>query len=209
MGKLQEFLLENLPNCQFKIDDYNKKMRIEINNLLMFRTNFAGEPDNFNNTARQFNVAISDEIEKVLSESDKTIRIHHLGMKKNKKTGLEEPIINEQTGEPEIVIPYINVKVKMGGQFPPIVKLFTEYRGDRSCTDLNEDTIACLDHAHIITADCIINVTESNRNPGHYVCYLQRLYAIQEKRVEFDGKYDDWLSGGTEDEDGDPESSDN
>lgn len=201
MSKLQEFLLQNIPNCKFKIDEFENKIRIEVDNMLMFRTNFAGEPDNFGNTARQFNLAITDEIEQFLINNSKTIRIHHLGMVKNKKTGVEEPKINEQTGEPEIVIPYINVKVKMGSAYPPIVKLFTEYRGERSCTDLNEDTIACLDHAHIITASCSINATESNRSPGHYVCYLQKLYAIQEKRVEFDGKYDDWMAGENDDED--------
>jgi len=185
MTNLMRFLIENLPNCKFKFDDYSKHANLEVGNMLMFWTNFAGEADNFGNSARNFNLAISEELKEAIEKTDKKIRINELGGKKNEETGEVDPIIY-----------YINVKVKMEGAFPPIIKLHTDYKGERTVKDLDADTVACLDHAKIITADCNIRISESSRNPGRYVCYLKRLYAIQEKRVDFDGKYDDWLSEG-------------
>lgn len=189
MTGLMKFLLENLPNCTFKFDDYQKHANLEVGNMLMFWTNFAGEANQFGNDARNFNLAISEDLKKHLEQSGKKVRIHELGGKKDEETGEVEPIIY-----------YINVKVKMDGAFPPVIKLHTDYRGERSVKDLDSDTVSCLDHAKIITADCNIRISESTKNPGHFVCYLKKLYAIQEKRVEFDGKYDDWLDGEPEQE---------
>lgn len=183
MTGLMKFLIENLPNSKFKFDDFSKHANLEVGEMLMFWTNFAGEANQFGNDARNFNLAISEELKDILEKSGKKVRIHELGGKKDEETGEVDPIIY-----------YINVKVKMDGAFPPVIKLYTDYRGERSCTELSEDTVACLDHAKIITADCNIRISESTKNPGHFVCYLKRLYAIQEKRVEFDGKYDDWMN---------------
>lgn len=182
MTNLQKFLLENLGKCEFKFNDYGKSAVLEVNNLLMFWTNFAGEKNRFGNDARNFNVVISEELKNAIESTGKVVKIHQMG------TG-----VNEETGEEEPIVYSLNVKVKMDGPYPPNVRLFTDYRGNKSFKDLTEETIACLDHAHIISADCIIKFSESKAKENHYVCYLQKLYVIQEKRVEFDGKYDDWL----------------
>lgn len=182
MTNLHKFLYENSGNCKFIFENGTTSAKLTINDSLLFWTNFAGEPNRFGNTARNFNVVISEEVKEWLDKSGKIVKIHQMGGEKNEETGEVEPIVYS-----------INVKVKMQGPYPPEIRLFTEYRGQKSFQDLTEETLACLDHAHIVSSDCIINLKESRDKPGHYLCYLQKLYAIQEKRVEFDGKYDSWL----------------
>ena len=184
MTNLQKFLLENAPNCKFNYEAKEHSAKLEIKNLLMFWTNFSGKPNRFNNDARNFNAVITPEVIGWLEKTGKTVKIHQ-----NPPDGK-----NPETGEPEESVYSLNVKVKMDGPYPPLVRLFTDYRGEKKFEDLTEATVGCLDGATIISADCIINLSESKQKPGHYVCYLEKLYAIQEKRVEFDGKYDDWLN---------------
>lgn len=183
MTNLQKFLIEHTPKCQFKYDTREHSAKLEIKNLLMFWTNFSGKPNRFNNDARNFNAVITPEVMKWFEETGKIVKVHQ-----NPPEGK-----NPETGEEEESVFSINVKVKMDGPYPPLVRLFTDYRGNKTHVDLTEETVGCLDGATIISADCIINLSESKQKPGHYVCYLEKLYAIQEKRVEFDGKYDDWL----------------
>lgn len=181
MSNLTKFLSSNLLNGKFKLVAGSNAATLECGNISMFWTNFSGKPNQWGNDARTFNLAITDDVVNWFKEAGLAVRIHEVGGK-----------VNEETGEQEDLIKYINVKVQMTGPFPPVVKLFTEYRGEKSITDLNEDTISVLDHCKIISADCILRISESKKNPGHYVCYLKKLYVIHEKRVEFDGKYDDW-----------------
>ena len=185
MSNLTKFLEEAVTKTKFKLTpSSNGAYLLECEDIAMFWTNFAGKPNKFNNTAKVFNMAVTDEVISWFNQVGLAVRIHEVGGK-----------TNEETGETEPLIKYINVKVQMSGQYPPEVVIFSYLNGQKDKqTPLNEDTISCLDHCKMIGADCMIRISESKASPGHYVCYLKKLYVRKETVVEFSGKYDDWMN---------------
>lgn len=80
----------------------------------------------------------------------------------------------------------------MESAYPPVVKLFSEYKGKKTQRVLDEESIGELDRVDIRTADCKIHSYSSKKFPGKVTGYLQTLFVVQEPNVIFGGKYDDW-----------------
>lgn len=168
------------------MDAQNTKMTfhqdgsIEIMDAIILWPNFRGEADRFNNSARNFNVALNDEMANQLAE---------LGIK-IRTVNVEE--IRDDADMPA-VLPFINVKVNFNSKKPPVVTLFSEYNGKRTRNNLNEDTVGELDAVYIQTCGLIARPYESKNFPGKRTLYLQTLKVIQEPSANFGGKFDDWM----------------
>lgn len=174
MSKIIEQSLEALKNSEFI---FQNPTTLEVRNAVMIWTNFEGKPNRFGNTAKNFNLVINEELKAALeSNPENEFNIHHIGGE-----GTDDPIMY-----------FINVKVNMESAYPPVVTLFTDFRGVKSHTALDRTTIQCLDRVNIVSADCILNLYESRMHPGKISAYLKKLNVIQGKESAFGGKYDEW-----------------
>lgn len=174
MSRLIENSLEELSKSEFIFRD---NRTLEVRNAVLIWTNFQGKANRFGNTTKNFNLVINEEVKAAL-EQDPTreFTIHSIGGE-----GTDDPIMY-----------FINVKVNMTSAYPPVVTLYTDFRGQKSRTALDDTTIECLDHINIESADCIINLYESKMHPGKVSGYLRKLNVIQNKESAFGGKYDEW-----------------
>ena len=174
MSRLIENSLEELSKSEFIFHD---NRTLEVRNAVLIWTNFQGKANLFGNTTKNFNLVINEEVKAAL-EQDPTreFTIHSIGGE-----GTDDPIMY-----------FINVKVNMTSAYPPVVTLYTDFRGQKSRTSLDDTTIECLDHINIESADCIINLYESKMHSGKVSGYLRKLNVIQNKESEFGGKYDEW-----------------
>ena len=174
MSRLIENSLEELSKSEFIFHD---NRTLEVRNAVLIWTNFQGKANRFGNTTKNFNLVINEEVKAAL-EQDPTreFTIHSIGGE----------------GTDDRIMYYINVKVNMTSAYPPVVTLYTDFRGQKSRTSLDDTTIECLDHINIESADCIINLYESKMHPGKVSGYLRKLNVIQNKESEFGGKYDEW-----------------
>ena len=174
MSRLIENSLEELSKSEFIFHD---NRTLEVRNAVLIWTNFKGKANRFGNTTKNFNLVINEEVKAAL-EQDPTreFTIHSIGGE-----GTDDPIMY-----------LINVKVNMTSAYPPVVTLYTDFRGQKSRTSLDDTTIECLDYINIESADCIINLYESKMHPGKVSGYLRKLNVIQNKESEFGGKYDGW-----------------
>lgn len=174
MSKVVENALKAVEDSIFNFIDDGRS--IEVTNAHIFWTNFRGEANKFGNTARTFNLALSPEMAIML---------------RNQGWRIRESIQEYDDGNK--ILYFVNIKVNMNSNYPPILNLYSEFKGRRSCRPLNGESIGELDRVDIQSADCIINVYESNQFPGRLSGYLKKLNVIQEPDMEFGGKYDDWL----------------
>lgn len=174
MSKIIEQSLEALKNSEFI---FLTPSTLEVRNAVMIWTNFEGKANRFGNTTKNFNLVINEELKAALeSNPEKEFNIHHIG--------------GEGTEDPEMY--FINVKINMNSAYPPVVTLYTDYRGVKSHTALDDVSIQCLDHIVIDSADCKLNLYESKMHPGHVSAYLKDLKVIQCKETAYGGKYDAW-----------------
>ena len=174
MSRLIENSLEELSKSEFIFHD---NRTLEVRNAVLIWTNFQGKANRFGNTTKNFNLVINEEVKAAL-EQDPTreFTIHSIGGE-----GTDDPIMY-----------FINVKVNMTSAYPPVVTLYTDFRGQKSRTSLDDTTIECLDHINIESADCIINLYESKMHPGKVSGYYRKLNVIQHEESEVGGKYDEW-----------------
>lgn len=162
--------IEAVKKSQFIINPDNGL--IEIRNAYIFWTNFEGRKDQWGNDARNFNVAVSPEMADILASNGWRVRDYG----------------NEDQG----MIYFINVKINMRSTYPPIVTVFSTFRGKRSRTSLTEETLLELDRMDIESSDLIINPWSSKQSEGKVTGYLRTLNVIKEEDVIFGGRYDDW-----------------
>lgn len=170
MSKTVERAIQAVEDSKFVFKDQNT---LEILDAFIFWTNFKGEANKFGNKARTFNLAVNEEVANILQENGWRVR----------------PI---QDGEGTTLY-FVNIKVNMNSPYPPLVTLFSEFRGRRTRRSLDVENVGELDRIDIQSADCVINAYESKMYPGKVTGYLKKLHIIQEPDVEFGGKYDDWL----------------
>lgn len=157
---------------------FNDRGGFEVRNAYIFWTNFRGEANKFGNSARNFNLAVTPEVGKLLIQNGWRVR--------------ERPLdINEPT--PDTMLYFINIKVNMNSKNPPIVSLYSEFRGKRNKRALEIESIGELDRIDILQCDFEVNAYESPQFPGKITGYLKKLNAIQVPDIEFGGKYDDWM----------------
>lgn len=171
---MSNVIQEGLKKVQETKFIFNDRGGFEVRNAYIFWTNFRGEANKFGNSARNFNLAITPEVGKMLLENGWRVRERELD-------GSDE------------VLYFINIKVNMNSITPPILSLYSEFRGKRTKRALDIESVGELDRIDILECDCVINAYESPQFPGKITGYLQKLNAIQVPDIEFGGKYDDWL----------------
>lgn len=169
MSKTVDRALEAVQKSKFNFDG----PIIEVQEAFIFWTNFAGRENKFGNKARTFNLALLPEAADELNKRGWRVR--------------------DLENDEGVKLYFVNVKVNMTSQMPPLITLFTKYRGKRSRRTLDIETVGELDRTQFESADCIINSFESRQFPGKITGYLRKLNVIQEPDLEFGGKYDDWM----------------
>ena len=177
----------------------------EVKNAVTIFNNFSGRPNNFNNTSKYCNLVLNEQglqLFQNLTLADGTplkVKIHQYPSDDQLK------VIKEQTGEDIPPLFYINIKVNMGGKYPPVVKLYSkkQVRDDEGKivevtppqTTLSEETIGCLDQANIERMDIAFSVRESSAlqaKKEHWsVQYLQKMNAKIVIIPDFGGDWDD------------------
>lgn len=184
MANVVEQGLEKVKETKFIFDD---RGGFEVRNAYIFWTNFRGEENKFGNAARNFNMAVSPEVGKILLEKGWRVRERAL---------YNEGYMPEAVAagdEPNPLLFFINIKVNMNSKNPPIISLYSEFRGKRTKRALEIESIGELDRMDIAECDFSVNPYESPQFPGKITGYLKKLNAIQVPDIEFGGKYDDWL----------------
>lgn len=171
MSNLTIWANEQLSNSTFINDD----RRFEVRNAVIIFKNFRGETNKFGNSSRVFGLVISEEEAGYL-----------------KSRGFNVKVMGGENTD-DIPMYFITVKVKMDSAYPPIVTVFSDFKGQKSRRTLNDENIGELDRIRFTSADCIINCVKSKVDPSKTSGYLQKLNVIQEIVPEFGGKYDDWM----------------
>lgn len=177
MSKLIDNALEAVQNSQFYFKDNHT---LEVQNAVIIWTNFRGEANRFGNTARTFNLVLTEPVAEELDSQKWRVRSVDSGNV-------------DENGNP-ILIKFVNIKVNIDSAYPPTVTLYTEYNGKKSRKTLDKDTIGELDRADIKMVDCVVNAYVSKKFPDHVTGYLKKMNVVQEPDVVFGGKYDDWDS---------------
>lgn len=183
MSNILMLAAQEVQKCQFI---FNDNRTIEVRNAFIFWTNFSGKPNMYGNSARTFNLAVPEEAAKELSRTGWRVRekVAVAGVNEN---GELDPSLDQK-------VYFVNIKVNMDGERPPKICVFSEFRGKKSRRELDSENVGELDRMVIETCDCTINSYESPRFPGKKTGYLRQLYVIQDKAVEYNGKYDDWMN---------------
>jgi hypothetical protein len=167
---------------------FNDRGGFEVRNAYIFWRNFEGRRNQFGNDARNFNLAVTPEAGKILVENGWRVRERYYDDIFDDKNKNSKANVN-----PENVLYFINVKVNMNVKTPPIISLYSEFKGQKSKRALDIESIGELDKIEIEQCDLIVNAYESSQFKGKITGYLQKLNAIQSSDIEFGGRYDDWL----------------
>lgn len=167
---------------------------LEIRDAVLLFTNFSGQKNQWGNASKNFNIVLTPELKDFLEtyspREGSTLRAN-IHKYPSQAAGTDD----------DPCLYYINVKVNMDSEFPPLVTLYTrkqttEADGSVSLKNgkvsLQDATIGCLDRTDMDRADCKVNVKESKANPGNAVFYLRQLNVIQTIVPDFGGAYEDW-----------------
>ena len=185
MSKLVENALERVQKTTWGLD----RGVLEIRDAVLIFTNFSGQANRFGNTSKNFNVVLPADLKQFLEEN---VALHvNIHKYPQNAAGIDD----------DPCLYYINVKVNMDTDFPPIVTLFTNKQTTgpdgsislkKGRVSLEDATIGCLDRVDMERADCKLNLKESKANPGNAVFYLRQLNVIQTIVPDFGGIYEDW-----------------
>lgn len=177
----------------------------EVKNAVTIFNNFSGRPNNFNNTSKYCNLVLNEQGLQLFQNltlpdgSPLKVKIHQYPSDDQLKA------IKDQTGEEIPPLFYINIKVNMGGKYPPVVKLYSkkQVRDEQGRikeeippqVTLTEETIGCLDQANIERMDIAFSVRESTAlqaKKEHWsVQYLQKMNAKIVIIPDFGGDWED------------------
>lgn len=188
---------EKALNSQIIVKETNGKLRLEIRNASILWPDFSGKITQYHKILgekRSFNIVLNDEMIDVLKEIENTrgiqFKLHTTDMYS------AQDVAN---GMEQVKIYYINVKVNINNDYPPIITLFSQmkdqktdaYKKDKNT--LTGDAINNLDMAFIVDADCELNIYQSNPNSSFVSAYLKKLYVLQEVQEDLGGgRWDDW-----------------
>lgn len=189
MSKATEIAYENAQKSVFRFTDNHT---IEVENASILWPDFTGRVTPYHKVLgekRTFNLVLNDAMLQALAEwqtaTGVKFNIHPVNVYSDNDVKVK--------GVQQIVMYYINVKVNMDNEYPPIVKLFTTYGDKKSSCLLNRDTIGQLDAIDIEEADIVLNCYTSQMHPDCCSAYLKKAYVIQSPQVpDFGGKFDDW-----------------
>ena len=166
---------------------------LEIRDAVLIFTNFSGQKNQWGNASKNFNVVLSSDLKEFLEECQLKDKSLHVNIHKYPQSAAgtdDDPCLF-----------YINVKVNMESEFPPMVTLYTNKQTTgpdgslvlkKGRVSLEDATIGCLDRTDMDRADCKLNLKESKANPGNAVFYLRQLNVIQTIVPDFGGAYEDW-----------------
>lgn len=171
--------LDRVRKSEFIVDNPENPRVLEIRNAVLVFTNFAGRSNKFGNCQKQFNIVVDEK-----TKDD---------LKNRKLGGLDiniHSIDPKEPGDPTLY--FINVKVNMLVQFPPIVTLYTDYNGQKRKNSLDDATIGCLDRVDMKRCDVKLNVRESKTRQGWGIFYLRQFNCIQEINPDFGGAYEEY-----------------
>jgi len=183
MSSVIQLGLEKVEETKFI---FNDRGGFEVRNAYIFWTNFRGEANKFGNAARNFNLAVPKNVALILLDNGWRVRERSITPEVGKKLLPGESVSEE-------ILYFINIKVNMNSTTPPIVSLYSEFRGKRTKRALDIESIGELDRVDILECDFEVNAYESPAFPGKITGYLKKLNAIMVPDIEFGGKYDDWL----------------
>lgn len=173
MSKYKEEALKNLKNSEFILGPKT----LEVRNASIVYHNFAGNPDDWGNTARTFNLVVNPEVADELLKRGFKVR--------------QTPVNKEDPDSPNIL--HISVKISLESNYPPLIKLYPICDGERKKPKiLKGNKVDILDRVNFESIDVKINLYESPKFKGKVTGYLQELRGIQIVESDFGGKYDDW-----------------
>lgn len=187
MSKATEVAYENAKQSTFQFLNGNK---IEVTNASILWPDFTGRVTKYHKNLgekRSFNLVLNDDMVKALAD---------LQARTGAKFGIRQANVYSENdiqskGVQQIVLYYINVKVNMESQIPPIVNLFTEFNGKVSKTTLNAATIGQLDSIDMENVGVVINCYTNQFDPERCTAYLTKLYVKQSPQTpEFNGMFD-------------------
>lgn len=166
---------------------------LEIREAVLLFTNFSGQKNQWGNASKNFNIVLPNDLKEFLEECQLRDKSLHVNIHKYPQ--------NAAGTDDDPCLYYINVKVNMDSEFPPIVTLYTnrqktnefgQLEMKKSHNSLDDATIGVLDRCDMERADCKLNLKESKANPGNAVFYLRQLNVIQTVIPDFGGAYEDW-----------------
>ena len=149
---------------------------LEIDNAVIIWKNFSGKANRFGNSNRHFNVVVNKEVADELT----------------KKGVLVHPYFPEEKNVGDPLFYSFDVKINFESNYPPLVTVYTEYNGIKTHNAIGLDSLAALDTISFESADCIVNIYSSTKNPGKASAYLRKLNVIHRQVDEFGGKYSKW-----------------
>lgn len=177
MAKKIEIAFEALKDSEFV---WHTDRLLEADNAVILWPNFSGREDRFGNSQRIFKLCVSEELAADMIKQGFNVR------------NVEVNAIHDDKDQP-VKLNFVNVVVNMNSAYPPVVTLFSTYKGKRNRRPLDINTIGELDSIDIQTCDMVVNCYESRKFPGKKTCYLKKLNVIQTEDIDFGGKYDDWM----------------
>lgn len=166
---------------------------LEIRDAVLLFTNFSGQKNQWGNASKNFNIVLPADLKEFLETCKLNEKPLHVNIHKYPQ--------NAEGTDDDPCLYYINVKVNMDSEFPPMVTLYTNKQTTnpdgsvmlkKGRVSLEDATIGCLDRTDIDRADCKLNLKESKANPGNAVFYLRQLNVIQTIVPDFGGAYEDW-----------------
>lgn len=182
MSRVLENAFKEVTKSTYEFKDNGRTLVIE--NAYIFWTNFSGTPNKYGNAARTFNVAVNEEMAGILSSQ---------GWRVREEDVVETDQVDPATGKNIWAkVYFVNIKLNMESAYPPVINLFTEFRGKKTKRVLDINTVGELDKTELRSCDIIINAYQSRNYEGKTTGYLKTMYAIQEPNIMFNGKYDDW-----------------
>ena len=196
MSKRLEEALKNAQNSKIYVTDNPKGLRLEIENVSILWPDFSGRITQYHKTLgekRTFNIVLNQEMYNTLKALEEK---HGFQFKMHEADLYSEQDVKEK-GVEQVTVLYINVKVNIKNEYPPIVVLHTDLFNPRTNTHrqsrspLEGEAISVLDHTFIDHADCILNIYRSNPESPWVSSYLKKLYVAQVVQEEFGGRWND------------------
>lgn len=155
---------------------------LSIEGAAVIHKNFSGKPTEFNPAGgkRTFCVVVPQEVADHLVDQGWNVK-HRMP---------------RDEGDDELF--FTEIVVNLDSMYPPKLNLITRYADREAMLALDENTINELDENRLLDIDLIIHPYvhgRSNAAGATVKGYLKTLYAVQDKPVEFGGKYARFYEG--------------
>lgn len=152
---------------------------LSVGDAVIIWTNFRAKPTKYNQAGGiiTFCLVLTEEMAEQLRDEGWNVKENQ-----GREEG-DEPLYTTE------------VKVNMKSNYPPKVKLYTEFKGKKTATSLNEHSIGMLDTVAIGKVDLVVHPYEHGRDVsgGSTIKgYLKAIYVTQAKDEYFDGIYDEY-----------------